>query len=569
MPLTTSALQIGRSALLSYQAALQVVGNNIANAGNASYTRQSTGLAAIPPSSGTTLQIGNGVGVIAIQRNISDAVESRLRQSRSDRASAESEDAALSRIESILNPLGDSNLASELQAFFDSFAGLQNNPENVAGRRLVLSAGARLAQTIRQTRADLLATRQQANREIEFAVGQANQLAAQVAELNVRIVTAESASQSPAAALRDQRDDLLRQLSEIVGISTREQPGGAVNVYIGNEPLVFFGTSRGLTTTTESVGAGRFDAVVRFTANNGQVAIASGKLAGLTAARDQHVDTQIERLDRFAAALIAEVNRVHSQGQGLSGFTSLTAGYPVGDAGVALNSAAAGLPLAPRSGTFYVDVRNTATGTVVRTAVHVDADGLGGDTTLNSLAADISAAVGNLTATVQADGTLSLSAADGFTFQFASDSSNVLAALGLNAYFSGRDASDIAVSADIAGAPERLAASVSGLPGDGANAGRIAALIEAPATSLGGASLLAFHQGSVGIQAVSAAASRSGLQAADAILSSLVAQREAVSGVNLDEEAVKLVTYQRAYEGAARYLSVVDELLRTLLGLVG
>ena len=50
---------------------------------------------------------------------------------------------------------------------------------------------------------------------------------------------------------------------------------------------------------------------------------------------------------------------------------------------------------------------------------------------------------------------------------------------------------------------------------------------------------------------------------------SLDAQRQAVSGVSLDEESINLLNYQRQYQGAARFISVIDELTQTLLGLVG
>src|SRR5262245_9205028 len=201
MSLTTSALQIGRSALLSYQAALQVVGNNIANAGNPAYTRQSADLSSLAPPFGTTIPIGNGVALSAVKRNVSEAIETRLRQARSDQASTQAEDSALSRLESILNALGDSNLSTTMEKFFKSFGDLQNNPESIASRRIVLANGDQLAQTMHQMRSDLLAARDEANNDITSATGQANQLASQIAQLNVQIVTAEAGTDSPAGAL--------------------------------------------------------------------------------------------------------------------------------------------------------------------------------------------------------------------------------------------------------------------------------------------------------------------------------------------------------------------------------
>ena len=41
-------------------------------------------------------------------------------------------------------------------------------------------------------------------------------------------------------------------------------------------------------------------------------------------------------------------------------------------------------------------------------------------------------------------------------------------------------------------------------------------------------------------------------------------QRQRVSGVNVDEEAVKMLEYQRAYQASARFISVVDKVLESL-----
>lgn len=562
----SASLQIGRSALLSYQAALQVVGNNISNAGNAGYTRQSTDLAALPPPyGGSTVPIGNGVTVAAIRRNISEAVEARLRQARSDQSSAQAEDSTLARLESVLNALGDSNLSTQMERFFKSIGDVQNSPENLSLRSIVLSNGTQLAQSIQQMRRDIVSTRDEANQEIAASVSRANQLASDIATLNVQITTQEAGSRGPASALRDQRDQALSELSTLMGITTREQPGGAVNLYVGNEPLVFAGQSRGLVSTQEPGANGLLNNTIQFGDNGQDVPVSTGKLGGLVAARDVHADGQLERLDQLASALISEVNKVHSRGQGLSGFSSVVAGNGASNPAAALN--AAGLSLSPKSGTFYVNVKDTSTGAVVQTAIHIDLDGIGSDTTLNSLAGDINSNVANVTATVQADGTLKLTAASGFSFDFADDSSDTLAALGINTFFAGSNASNIGLSASVSGSPERIAASSSGLPGDGSNAGRLAAVVETGASSLDGLSLSAFHNASVGIHAVNSAAARNQVEASETILSSLTAQRESVSGVNLDEEAVKLVTYQRAYEGAARYITVVDEMLQTLLAM--
>ena len=84
------ALNIGKSALATQQAALQVTGNNISNAGNADFTRQN---AQVLPQKDTQLRpgvfVGNGINLTAVQRQIDEALQGRLRGSISDSESAD------------------------------------------------------------------------------------------------------------------------------------------------------------------------------------------------------------------------------------------------------------------------------------------------------------------------------------------------------------------------------------------------------------------------------------------------------------------------------------------------
>jgi flagellar hook-associated protein 1 FlgK len=240
--------------------------------------------------------------------------------------------------------------------------------------------------------------------------------------------------------------------------------------------------------------------------------------------------------------------------------------YRVEDAGAALNTADNGLDLLPRNGSFLIRVTD-ASGTSRVSQIEVDLDGIGADTTLNDLAGLLDG-VDGVSASVTADGRLRIQADSGCSFTFSQDSSDVLAALGINTFFAGRDASDIAVNPLLAGAPQLLAAATENLPGDGSNAGRLAALATEASATIGGMSLLDFYGTAVGAVAVAAQAATTAVSAADVIVGSLQAQRESVSGVNLDEEAVMLMKYQRAFQGAARYVAVVDELINELIGLI-
>src|ERR1051325_7492177 len=105
MGLIGSALQIGKSALLAYQSALQVVGNNVSNAGSTSYTRQTP---VLTPTTGVNLPEGftpGGVALSALQRNVDDSLENRIRIALGDQSGTQVQQDTLGRIEGVLNEL--------------------------------------------------------------------------------------------------------------------------------------------------------------------------------------------------------------------------------------------------------------------------------------------------------------------------------------------------------------------------------------------------------------------------------------------------------------------------------
>lgn len=562
----TSSFSIGRSALATYQSALQVIGNNIANAATPGYTRLNANLEPIASMAAGGGQIGNGVRLAGVSRSVSEALLTRLRTAGSDQQSAHAERANLSQLEGILDPLGEQNLGSLLSRFFASVGELQNNSQNLAARGAVISSGVALADRIKDQRQQLLNLRAQADNEIESIAREANDIANRIAGLNLQITSTEAGG-AQAGALRDQRDQLLGRLAEYFSITTREQSNGSVSVYIGNESLVQNSSSRGIKGVREIDASGYTSTVIRFADDNGRVPALSGRVEGLVTARDGRAGAALEKLKTLASTLIHEVNKVHAGGQGLVGYASLTSLNRVLDPSLPLTTANNGLTQFPTTGSFFIDVKDAASGTTQRFQIHVDLDGIGADSSLDSIAADINANT-PVTATVTSDGRLTLTAPAGKSIYFADDTSGFLATMGINTFFAGIDSADISVSAAIAANPNLVAASKTGLAGDGSNATDWSRLQDAAVAGLNGASLNSFYNAMVADVAVTSSAAQAALDATTTIVESLSAQRESISGVNVDEEAVNLIKFQRGYEGAARFMTVVDSMLQTLLGLI-
>jgi len=575
MGLLSSALQIGRSALTSYQSALEVTGNNVANAGNADYTRQTAQLSSIqggPLPEG--MRPGAGVALTALRRHIDEALESRLRTAISDAASAVAGRELLFGVETLFDEFNGGGLSARFLDFFNDLEEVANDPTDAGLREVVLSDGASLADAMRTLRSDLAGLAESFADEVVALVQQADTLAGQIASLNSEINQAEAGSTSGASALRDQRDAALRDLSEIIDVAVRIQPDGMVNVYVGNETLVTGAISRGLIAVEELDGETRTMSV-RFADSNAQVRRDGGRLEGLSLGGGSHIEDWISTLDRLAAGVIADVNRVHADGQGLVGFTTVTGAAVVSDPQLVLSDPAHGWVPSVTNGSFYITVTDDATGTGTGYQIEVDLDGIDSDTTLESLRDQINNDVAGVTATITVDNRLQLVAESGLTFSFGSDgeearadTSGFLAAAGINTFFTGSGAGDIRVNSTLLGNNSFLAASTSGLSGDGANAGLMASLAEANSAVLGSISITGFYNGLASSVAVTTSATSASATAAESVRSSLRAQRESISGVSLDEEAIELVKLQRAFQAAARFVGVVDDMIQEILQLV-
>ncbi len=560
------ALGLGARALVAHQGAIRVAGHNVSNANVEGYSRQR---AVLQPSQAEDLVvgiIGRGVDLASIQRLTDDFIDRSIRQGASNLKSLDVQRTALNQAEGVYQELSDGDLSTQLTRFFQSLDDLAARPEDMAVRRSVVEQGRSLAESFQTVRSGLTDIRKNLNNTVSVSVGTINSLTADIARLNKQIVETEYANASGsrnANDLRDLRDQDLKKLSEIVQIKAYEQTDGQMNVYADGDPLVMQDRASVLTTTT-SVSDGIQIVTPIFSSNNGPLVLRGGSLEGLATARDTTIPKYITDLDTLAGAVIQEFNKLHSEGIGLTGFSSLTSVNQVTSTSADLD--AAGLDFTPVNGSFTLQVTNRVTGQTVSTNIQIDLDGIGSDTSLDDLQAALDA-VGNISASVTGADKLSITAdsAD-YTFGFTNDTSNVLACLGLNTFFTGKDAQDIGVNSLVDDDLSKLAAATTvGAAGDNTNALAMADLRNVAVLSSNTSTLEQFYQGSVGTLAVETAQKRDAFTSQKLRNEQMDNQRQEISGVNIDEEMVHMMEYQRAFQGAARFISVVDEMLDTLV----
>jgi flagellar hook-associated protein 1 FlgK len=548
-------LEVGKRALLAQQAVLNTVGHNLANAATPGYTRQRTELASVLTQ--------NGVEVTAVHRIRDRYLDFSLMTENQALGQYQAQQGILDRLQAIFNDPPGTGLGSMLDDFFQGFADLSVNPTDQALRVTLRDSGARLASSIRSVQSRIDRLKGDLGTQIQEKVTAANGLLGQIAELHRQILARSGGP--PPNDLLDKRDQLVDQLNQIIGVSATDRTDGTVQLAVtGTGVLLVDGTLTASLKATINPGTDSLD----LTAGTVAVVPQGGELAAVLTARNSPtgpVKQAASDLDTLAHAIIAEVNRLHASGTGLTENASLTALTAVSSPSVALT--AAGLAFPPGSGSFKVIVHD-ATG-AVKSSVTVSVTA--GTTTLNDIATAINGDP-DLSATITG-GTLTVAAAAGDTFAFAGDTSGTLMALGLNTFFTGSSAADIALNPVIAADANKIAAAQAdpaGLvhPGDGANALALSQLRTALVMSSGTATFSDFFGTTVsrvGSQMHEANDALDRQQAAVQVVQSLQQQ---TSSVSTDEEMIALTQSQNAYAAAAKYIGTVEDMMKTLLDMM-
>ncbi|MDQ6996821.1 MAG: flagellar basal body rod C-terminal domain-containing protein, partial [Mariprofundus sp.] len=307
------------------------------------------------------------------------------------------------------------------------------------------------------------------------------------------------------------------------------------------------------------------------------VSIASqgGEIGGMIDLRDNKLETYINQLDNLAANLIFSVNQLHSNGASPIHHTSITAEQS-SNAALAVDNAtqAAAFASQIQSGSFKLHVYDN-TGAAISaggTTISITA----GTSTMTSIAASINAVVG-VTASIDRTGHLNIAAATGNTFSLSNDTSNVLAAYEINNFFHGGNAASIKISNNIANNASaintgQVDATTSAIyVADNSIALSILALQNTALNVEGGATSASLHDRTTTLSTqygtdVGIAKQQKDFRTVE--LQSLQNQRQAISGVNVDEELISMIKFQRAYQASAKIITTSNQMLDSLLGLI-
>ena len=234
----TNLLNIAKVGLLAQQTSLQTIGHNISNVNTPGYSRQSVTLAAKDPTPTFIGLLGNGVDAKEVTRAYDRFINSTYFAKNSELSGLSTRLSGLKTVESLFNEVEENGLNGLLDDFWQGWDDLANNAEGMAERTTLLQRATMLAQAIQDKYQNLMALSKEVDLNIQTSVDDINKITSQIAELNVQIVSAEAGHHS-ANDLRDQRDELVKRLSELANVRYFETERGSYTIMIGQgSPIV-------------------------------------------------------------------------------------------------------------------------------------------------------------------------------------------------------------------------------------------------------------------------------------------------------------------------------------------
>ncbi len=313
-------MSLAGQALLTQQQAISVTSHNIANVNTPGYSRQQLNMTTNTPLDSSIGPIGTGVSGAAIERVYDRYLNAQISNESQGLGRWDAQKDAVKLVEMIFNEANGSGLNQAMSKFWNAWQSLTTDPDGTTERQVLITASQVLATTFNQLDTDLSQSQQNLDFVVQGTVADINRLSQELADLNAKIISSEAGSMS-ANDYRDQRELLLKELSELIDIDSFEDASGAVSVSVANGwPLLTAGQYWQL--STETNGAGLQEVVwVDDDGNttNINAEISGGKLRGLLEVRDTIITDYMTRLDTLAGTLMTDINLLHQAGFDLNG----------------------------------------------------------------------------------------------------------------------------------------------------------------------------------------------------------------------------------------------------------
>jgi flagellar hook-associated protein 1 FlgK len=559
-------LDMCKWATLSQQANIEVIGHNIANVNTPGYSRQKLILEAGPSLTTVIGQMGTGVRAVTVQREYDKFISAQLNFEKQILGNRQAQDYNFQLIEGIFNESSEYGLSTIMDEFWNAWQALANNASGQAERVGLVSMAETMTGDFNKIFNYLHTLQNDINSNINGTVNDINTLVDEIVDLNEKISQIE-VGPDKANDFRDQRESCLDELAEKIGFKYIEDASGQVSIFLENgNPLVQGRISWNLGVEVDVINNNFYD--ISWDDGSGTLtditnSITRGELSGFLEMRDTTIPAYIKKVDKLAAGIINEINKLHSYSYGLDGSTENNFFNPLSvstdvsedntggasvDAGTVYDNTVLTLDdyEIKFTGAVTFEIYNVTDGTQVMTARingAEDNDGTfaytsGSDIEFEGIRIAIDGATG------PANG-------DVFTIDSTKDA-----------------AKNMTVNPAIASDVNKIAASQDAAGDDNLSALDVAALRDGKYMNNNTSSFGSYYNGVIGEIGVDISSSSRTLLYKQTMVDQLNTRKDSISGVNLDEEMANLIRYQQAFTAAARMITIVNEMLDELLNIV-
>lgn len=617
-----AGIEIGKRSLMAHSTQISTAGHNISNADTEGYSRQRVNVRAFDPLYRPDLeraqvagQIGQGTDVESITRVRDELLDSRIVGQTNVESYWATREKYYAMIESVYNEPEEISVRGNMDKFWQGWQELSVYPDSDAARQAVVTRGQTLTDSIRQQFRGLSEIGKQIDGDIEATVRQVNDISSQIAAVNAEIVRSRAMGDNP-NDLMDRRDLLVEKLANLINVTVDRKDPDEFMVHTDGQVIVQGSLARQIKSVPQIDNNGYGKLVWTDTGIDAQ--FHGGTLGALIELRDKDIRSEVQSLNTMTLNFADLVNDVHRNAVGKNNVTGLdffvqhdfventNGNYDRNGDGVEDSSYVFRMTgknaLRPQE-----QIGLEGTMTFNGASGNVNVSYYASDTVtdvvnrINDSNAEVKAYLDrNSNLVLKATSSASMENPD-FVIRHVEDSgmfltgySGILAQSGEGgAYDFNRadavtslDGAQFAVSpvmspADymevnpaVTGDVRSVAAAFANTigdadPGDARAAVEIAAMRNTKVMIGTGRTFDDYFAESVTNVGLKGEQAQNQLASQNKIMDDLRSLRDSISGVNIDEELADIIKFQHGYNAAAKFVTVQDELLDTLINRLG
>ena len=321
------AIEIGKRSLMAHSTQINTAGHNITNADTEGYSRQRVQIKTFDPLYRPDLtreerpgQVGQGSSVESINRLRDELLDQRIVAQSNQETYWTTREKYYTMIEQVYNEPDEISVRTNMDKYWQSWQELSVYPESQAARQAVVTRGETLAESIQQRYKALSGIGDLINGDIDATVKQINTITKQIADINGEIVKVKAMGDNPNDLL-DRRDLLVEKLSGLANITTDIRDDDEFMVHLEGNILVQGHVARNFEVEPMTDNNGYSRVIWSDTKNTVQVS--GGTLGALIELRDVDIREQVQSLNTVTMNFADLVNDVHRAGIGMNNVTGV------------------------------------------------------------------------------------------------------------------------------------------------------------------------------------------------------------------------------------------------------